>query len=130
VDVTSEKNVVENAHALEEGEILECAGHARSGDPVRRHPGDIIAKELQSACIRRVEAGNDVDHRSLARTIRAYKPEDFAVPHLDVDAFERLQPSKRPFDAVTRKNNICVSPQSIAMGSTRTPIGAGVRREA
>lgn len=100
VDVATEQDVVEHAHAAKECEVLEGARHGLLRDAVGPHAGDVLAEEVHAACLRRVEAGNDVDHGRLAAAVRAHEPEDLALANGEAHALERLQAAKRAFDAL------------------------------
>ena len=63
--------VVEHAHALEQGDVLEGARDALGRGLVRVHVVALLAEEGDGAFLRVVDAVDDVQHRALAGAVRA-----------------------------------------------------------
>src|SRR5918994_2107403 len=61
--VRPDEDVVEHGHRLEELDVLERAGDATSDDPVHRRFEQVLARELDLAFVRRVQARDHVERR-------------------------------------------------------------------
>ena len=96
-------------------------------DPVRPHAGDVATEQLNPAGLRRVEAGDHVDHRRLAAAVGADETEDLALTDLEADALERLESAERALDAFALKHDLvrcpgwshCVHGEVIELNSFR-----------
>src|SRR5581483_782323 len=56
----------------------------------RRSRACPCARDLRAAARRAHEPGCDLHERRLARAVRAEQPDELALPHLEIDAFQRL----------------------------------------
>ncbi len=78
--VARDEQVLEHRHVREELAVLEGAGDAERGDAVRSRARDVLAREFDPARARTVDAADAVEHRSLARAVRADQREQLAAP--------------------------------------------------
>jgi len=58
---------------------------------VRGDAADLGAIDRDGAAAQRIEAGNDVDQRRLARAVRPDQAQDLALAHIEIDIAQRLQ---------------------------------------
>jgi hypothetical protein len=65
--VGAERDVVQQAHVRPQLHVLEGARHAAVGDHALRQAGDVLAEEVDAAARHRQRAGEQVEHRRLAR---------------------------------------------------------------
>src|SRR5215467_9810693 len=72
-------DVVEHAHALEEGHVLEGARDAEAGHVEGLELGAVSSLEDDAALLRMVEATDDVEERGLARPVGADDGHDLAA---------------------------------------------------
>jgi hypothetical protein len=91
VHMPPEQDVVQHAHAIEEGQVLEGAGHALARHLVRRQAGDVLAVEHDASLLRREEARDGVGHRGLAAAAGPDQAEDLAFVDPKVHARHRDQ---------------------------------------
>src|ERR1700686_3704169 len=78
-------DVVEHAHVLEQGEVLEGAADAEPRPGVGIERGDVLPAIEQLAFGRPVAARNAVDDRGLAGAVGADDREQFAAVHAKAD---------------------------------------------
>ena len=74
--------------------VLERAGHAEPGQPVRRGPQHVGAVDQHRPGRRPVEPGDAVEQRRLAGPVRPDQAADLAGGDGQVDAVERAQPAE------------------------------------
>ena len=89
VHMASEHEVVENAHAREELDVLERPRDAELRDSVRCESGDVASFEGDPPSLRPVQSGDGIQERGLPSAIRADDGEDLAALDVDGDARER-----------------------------------------
>ena len=77
--VGADHDVVQRGHVGEQADVLERAGDAEPGDLVGPAPGEVGAREPDLALGRLVHAGDDVEHRRLARSVGPDQGEDLAL---------------------------------------------------
>src|SRR5262249_1493773 len=65
---------------------LEGAGDAGAVDRLRPRGSYILVRERDRACVRGVDAGDDVEQRSLSRAVGADQADDLALVHVEVHA--------------------------------------------
>ncbi|MNQ40279.1 hypothetical protein D3C85_539270 [compost metagenome] len=94
VRVAPDQQVVQHRRMLEQLDVLEGARNAQRGNRVRRllrerdrparlaMPGDLARG-------RRVDAADQVEHRRLARAVRADEREHLAAPHVEAHLVDR-----------------------------------------
>ncbi len=113
-------DVVERGHAAKQRHVLEGARDAALGRIVRSHLGARLALEGDAALLRRVEAVDDVEHRSLAGAVRADDGADFAFADVERHVADG-------FDAAERQRHILDREQRLAdsgVGTARRPHSA------
>jgi hypothetical protein len=74
-----ERDVFQKTQVSKRARDLKSARDAAVADAIGRQPRNVGAFELDPAGIRRVEAGDTVKRRALARSIRPDQTEDFAL---------------------------------------------------
>ncbi|MPM58577.1 hypothetical protein SDC9_105408 [bioreactor metagenome] len=77
-------HVVQHAHVAEQSQVLKGAPQAHARDAVGRHAHDVVPRKADAAAIRRHDARENVQQRSLACTIRADQRMHMAGTNLDV----------------------------------------------
>src|SRR5215510_2224510 len=87
--MTPDHDVVEHAHMVEQGEVLEGASDAERGSRIAGQRGDVAALIEQRAFARPVAAGDAVDDRGLAGAVRPDDGEQLAALHAEADIGER-----------------------------------------
>ena len=87
--VAADPHIVEHRLAREQREVLEGAGDADLGDPVRRAVEQRAALEQDLASVGRVEAAEAIEQCRLAGAVGADQAEDLALLQLERDAVER-----------------------------------------
>ena len=93
--VAPSHDVVQHAHALEQGDVLKGAGDARGGGVVRAHLLACRALVGDDAVLRMVESVDDVEHRRLARAIGADDGADFAFADVERHIADRAHAAER-----------------------------------
>ena len=98
-------------HAIERGQHaheLECPGEAQPGDLVGRQPVDGLSRQPDGAGIRLQGAGEEIERRRLARTVRSDQADDlgFADRHRQsVHGHEAAEPAGQAFDLEERSGH-------------------------
>ena len=98
LEVAAGHDVVEHRHALEQRDVLERARDALRGRVVRVHAAARRAAERDRALLRVVDAVDDVQHRALARAVRADDRADLVLAHVEADVGQRLHAAERERD--------------------------------
>src|SRR5713101_751697 len=93
-------DVVEHAHALEEGDILERAGDAEGRHLVRPEARPVLAFEDDPPLVGVVEAADHVEQRRLAGAVGADDGHDLPAPDGEAHAVQRLHRPETDADAV------------------------------
>jgi hypothetical protein len=94
VDVAADEDVVENAHALEQGKILEGPRDTAARDPMRRHTGDVFAEKRDRALVRRIETCRNIHGGRLAAAVRTDQAEYLAAANVESHSLKRAQAAK------------------------------------
>ena len=84
-------DVFDHCQFAEQLHILEGARNTPRGDRGRSQPGQILAVKQDFSCRRRINAGQHIHHRALARAVRADQPVHAPRPHLQIDRVQRAQ---------------------------------------
>jgi hypothetical protein len=84
-------DVLQHRHVRERARNLVGACHAAPRRLMRRCTPDLHSVERYLPRSQPVESGNDIDQRRLPRAVGADQPEDLALPHVEIDATQRLQ---------------------------------------
>src|SRR5262249_4585542 len=87
--VAADPYIVEDRHAAEQGEVLECAADAGIDDPVRRDFENAAALDQDIAAGRRVETTEAVEQRRLAGAGPPAQTEQLASSAIEPHALER-----------------------------------------
>ena len=87
-DFTSEKQILLDRKLRHQAEFLEYRADADDAGAMRGEVGDLSALIFESAGIRRIRAGDDVDQRRLAGAVFTEQDVNFAAPKVEVDAFQ------------------------------------------
>src|SRR6185503_6869805 len=107
--VPAKHKVVENRHALEQGDVLESARDAQFGDAARRQAGDVRAFESDAAAVRLVETAYHVEQRGLAGAIRSDHRKDFTLAHFEAHFIDGRHPAKLLGDTLDAQLNLASS---------------------
>jgi hypothetical protein len=84
-------DILDHRHVGEHADILERARHAKPGALVRRGGCDVAAVERQGAGSGRQQAGDQVEQRRLAGTIRPDDAVDAAGCNIHIDLVDGEQ---------------------------------------
>jgi hypothetical protein len=98
---TGERDVLEDGQAAKRPRDLKGAADAAVDDPVRRQPCDLGAIEQDRAAARRKRAGEHVEDRAFARSVRPDQAKDLALIDAEryvVDGGEAAEPFHQPAD--------------------------------
>ena len=104
--VRAELHVVEHRQAGQRLGELEGAHHARSGDLVGGHAGEVVAVEGPVAAVRLVEPGEQVEERGLAGAVGADEGGDRAALHLEVVDVDGRQAAEARLTAVDDEDRV------------------------
>ena len=110
VEMAADLDVLQHRQILEKLHELEGANEARRCDRLGRAAGDVLACEDDAAGIRRLEAGNQIEQRGLARTVWADQGGDATICDVEVDRIYGDEPAKPPSHALQRKERHALSP--------------------
>src|SRR6266571_5879263 len=100
VRVHRDHDVLFGGHQVEQSDVLECAGQAQRGDLVRGPAGDIDVAEIDAAGGRPVQAGEHVEERRLAGTVRADQAHDGALGNIECHVVDGDQAAEGDDDVV------------------------------
>src|SRR5262249_34461901 len=89
--VSADHGVFERAHVAEQADILESARDSPCRDFVRLGSGQTCGVERTLAAVWRIDAGEDVEQRGLARSVGSDQPENLAAPDRDGDLRQGAQ---------------------------------------
>src|SRR5690606_7032261 len=92
--VAARHDVVQHAHALEQGQVLEGARNAHFGGAARIHPGELLFLQQDAAFLGRIDAVDDVQHRALAGAVGADDGADLVLAHVEGYVRQRLDPAE------------------------------------
>jgi len=98
MDVSAQKDIIEDTHTVEQREILKCSGDAHTGYFVRFGAGDIGAIQQYLSGVGRVKPGDGIGKGGFSATVGANKAEYFALVDGLVDAGDGDKAPKAPFD--------------------------------
>ena len=93
--VPPQHDVVQHAHAPEEGQVLEGAGDAQGGDAVGPQVGDVPPLEEDAAPLGMVVAADGVDEGGLAGAVGADDGQDLAPVGLEAHPAQGVHPAER-----------------------------------
>ena len=92
VNVARRHQVVQGAQAGVQGDVLKGAGDAQLGDAMRRQAREVVPFKDDLPSVRVVEVVDAVEHRGLARAVGADDGQDLALPGVETDAGQGLDP--------------------------------------
>src|SRR5690606_40570998 len=103
------QDVVEHAHAAKERDVLEGPRYAQAGDALRFQAVEPVSLEGDGALLGRIKAGDRIDERCLARSVRSHETEDLALANGYRYALERVQPrsEEHTSELQSRENLVC-----------------------
>src|SRR5690242_8723682 len=81
--VPPDQDVLKHAHAAEETDVLKRACDAGCGNSVRAQTRDVASIETDGAGIRSIDAGDEIEKRGLAGTVRADDGDDGLARHAE-----------------------------------------------
>jgi len=67
----ADDDVLQRVQMRHQPHILEGTGDAVIDPTARRHVGDVLAVDMDRSAIDRIDAGNEIEHRSLAGAVRS-----------------------------------------------------------
>src|SRR3990167_5977130 len=105
-DVAQRNDIVDHAHALEQRQVLEGAGHAHLGHLARVHVVEGLATEGDGALRGCVHAVDAVEHRALAGTVGADDGADFMLFHIEGDVGQGLHAAKAQADVLDVQDDV------------------------
>src|SRR6185312_2099989 len=83
------EDVVLDGEAAEDLLALECSAHSVPGAPDGRTLGDVLALERDPAAVGSPMAGDDVEQRGLARSVRTDQPDGFSAVQGEIEVVQR-----------------------------------------
>ncbi|MCY1368043.1 hypothetical protein D9M69_550020 [compost metagenome] len=101
--VCADQHVVEHREVREHAPVLEGTRQAALCELLRGQAGDVVAVEAHLPGIGLVQAGDEVEQRGLARTVRADHAQQFALAHLQVDGVDGREPAEAAHEAADLK---------------------------
>src|SRR3990167_4130739 len=103
--VAARHDVVEHAHALEQRQVLEGAGHAHHGHLVAVHVPEGLAAKGDGALLRRVNAIDAIEHGAFAGAIGPDDGADFVLLDVERNIGQRVDAAKAQADVFDIKND-------------------------
>src|SRR5690606_8656710 len=91
-------DIVQNGHAIEQRNILKGAGNAQPRYLIGSHRAAPLTAKPDLTLLRDVKSGNHVQHRGLARTVRADYGADLALADVEADVLDRRHAAKAQGD--------------------------------
>src|SRR5207342_2907334 len=105
--------VLQHRHVREQVHVLERAGDPELRYLMRAQSDDAVAEERDLSRVGRIEAGDDVEQRALARSVRPDHAEDLARIDMHVEPSERRESAELladPLDLQERLGHPLPSP--------------------
>ena len=99
-------DVVENAHALEQRQVLEGAGDAVLRGVVGVHVVPHLAPKDDLAFLRVVHAVDAVEHRAFSRAVRADDGAHLVLADVERDVLQRLDAAEGKGDVLDVENDV------------------------
>ena len=129
--MASDLDVVEHAHAPEEGDVLEGAGDPQPGALVGRQVRNVVSVEGDAPARGRVDPADAVEDAGLARAVRADDREEVAGGNVHADAGQGRHAAEvemQPLEGEQRHARLRAA--ALRRGArTRAPRGLDDRRE-
>ena len=103
----AEQNVVDNRQFADDLRVLEGTNQSKMNDLVRRHAVEqmlfaCLVGKTDFARIRLVELRDAVEHRGLARAVRADEPVDLVAVNVEGEIVHRAKPAETDGEMVNR----------------------------
>ena len=92
--MAAQQQIVDHGRAFEQLDVLERARDAGAGDTMARQRGNVAIAQRDAARARLEHAGDDVEHRGLARAVRPDDREHLALLDRKAEIADRGQPAK------------------------------------
>src|SRR6185295_10958309 len=102
----ADRDVFEHAHRGAELHVLERARYAAPDDAARGFAVDARAAEAHLARAHRQHPGDQVEHRALARAVRADETQDFTGTDRETHIVDRDEAAERLVGALDRKDRL------------------------
>src|SRR5215472_3664405 len=99
-------DVIQDAHTLEQRNILERASDAQLGDLVGLELGAILSSEEDPAPRGAAEAADRVHHRCLAGAVGTDNREDFSVVNIEADPVDGLNSAEIDLQILNRQQRL------------------------
>ena len=112
-------DVVEHAHALEQGQVLKGARNAHLGHLAAVHVVKGLAPKSNGALLGRVHAIDAIEHRAFARSVGANDGADFVLAHIERNIGQGLHAPKGQADVFHIQHNV-----ANALAHAALPTGA------
>ena len=90
----TDQHVVAHTEIGEHAPMLEGTGQPERGDTIRRHAGNVAAGKHNAAGVRGIVAGNEVEQRRLAGTVRADDRHQFTGIERQIELLHRDNAAK------------------------------------
>src|SRR5436190_11285169 len=127
LQVAPAHDVVEDAHALEQRQVLERARDAQLRDLVRVHLAEGPAAQVDRAFLRLVDAVDAVEHRALACAVRADDGADLVLADVERDVGERLDAAEAEVDVADVEDDVAsLAPRHHAALPTGANVGTSM----
>src|SRR3977135_2615022 len=87
--MSTDTDVVEDAHFPEQIQVLECPRDSQPGAGMSGGAGNVGAVQHNPARVGAIETGNEVEERGLSCSVRTYDAEDFIAAEGQGDILQR-----------------------------------------
>src|SRR5574343_1047574 len=106
LEVATRHDVVDHAHALEQGQVLEGAGDAHFGHLAAVHVVEGLATESDRALGRGVDPVDAVEHGALAGAVGADDGADLVLFHIERDVGQRFHAAEPQADVLDVQDDV------------------------
>ena len=103
--VATGHDVVDHAHAFEQGQVLESAGHAHLGHLAAVHVVKGLTAKCDAAFLRCVDTIDAIEHGAFACTVGANDGANFMFLHIERNVGQRFHTAKSKADVVHIQND-------------------------
>ncbi len=110
-------DVVQHAHPVEKGDVLEGPRDAQTGDLIGFHRSALVALEPDLAFLRDVKARDDVEHGGLARPVRPDDRPYLTIADVEGDIGDRIDAAEAQRD-VLHLHQHAANPAAVRGGVT------------
>src|SRR5690606_19193838 len=116
-------DVVQDAHALEQRQVLEGAGDAHFRHLPALHVAEGATAEADAALLRLVHAVDAIEHRALAGAVGADDGAHLVLAHVEGDVGERLHAAEGERDVFHVEDDVAQAPAGAGGGGRRRDAG-------